>query len=151
MLPKWRTQYSVNHSVLDAQHQELFRLAEQVYGLSAQDATKERIRKLMGQFYMYMKKHFGEEEAYMEHIGYPDLEAHRKHHEKIVEGLNEIIQKSHGLQEVREKLKMIVRVWLVKHILEIDMAYEKWRKSNRKKEYQQTAIVPPPEELSHLE
>lgn len=131
MLPAWKAQYSVNHTELDAHHKELFRLAAQVYGLDANAATKEKIRELMHKFYGYMKKHFKEEEEYMELIEYPDIEKHRLQHQNIINSLNSVIKKSHDLREVRETMRMAVRVWLVEHILQHDMQYEKWRKSNR--------------------
>jgi len=134
MLPSWREQYSVNHTELDAQHKELFRLAAKVYNLDASAATKPKMRELLHGFYAYMKKHFSEEEAYMETIGYPKLEEHRIQHQKIIDSLNTIVKKSHNLKEIREAMRKIVRLWLIEHIMQHDMGYEKWRKSNRCKE-----------------
>lgn len=131
MLPSWKPQYSVNHSGLDAQHKELFRLAAQVYGLDASAATKTKIRELLHGFYGYMQKHFTEEEAYMEAIGYPGIQEHRTQHQEIIDSLNGIIKKSHDLKEIRSSMRMMVRVWLVEHIMQHDMQYEKWRKTNR--------------------
>ena len=131
MLPVWKVQYSVNHTLLDAQHKELFRLAAQVYGLDASAATKEKIRELLHGFYGYMKKKFSEEEAYMDTIGYPKLEEHRAQHLEIIDSFNAIIKKSHDLKEIREAMRMMVKVWLVEHIMQHDMQYEKWRKTDR--------------------
>jgi len=41
-----------------------------------------------------MQKHFSEEEAYMETIGYPKLEEHRTQHQEIIDLLNTISRKS---------------------------------------------------------
>jgi len=131
MLPVWKAQYSVNHTGLDGQHKELFRLAAQVYGLDANAATKSKIRELLNSFFSYMKKHFSEEEEYMRIIGYPDIEEHRVQHQEIINSFNGVIKKSNDLKEIREAMRMIVRVWLVEHIMRHDMQYEKWRKANR--------------------
>lgn len=134
MLPVWKAQYSVHHTELDAQHKELFRLAAQVYGLDASAATKAKIRELLHGFFAYMQKHFSEEEEYMQTINYPKLEEHRIQHQGIIDSLNIIIKKSHDLKEIREAMRMMVREWLVEHIMQHDMEYEKWRKSNRCKQ-----------------
>ncbi|MBN2964911.1 hemerythrin family protein [Sulfurospirillum sp. T05] len=142
MLPTWKPQYSVNHSLLDAQHQELFRLALEVYTLSPQRATKEKVRTLLKNFYMYMKEHFKEEEAYMEEIGYENREEHGALHADIIEAMNGILQQSHSFLEIQAALRKIVRVWLMEHILVHDMQYEKWRKAKRREEAQAKPIAP---------
>lgn len=148
MLPSWKPQYSVNHSELDAQHQELFRLALNVYTLSPQRATKENIRGLLKNFYMYMQKHFNEEEAYMKEIGYEGLEEHCAYHADIIESMNGILQQSHSFLQMQASMRKIVRVWLVEHILVHDMRYEAWRKVKRR----ETAKTKPllDEEISPL-
>lgn len=138
MLPEWKPQYSVNHTELDAQHKELFRLAAKVYSLDANAATKERISKLMKAFYEYIKKHFSQEEEYMELINYPKLDKHRAMHQGIITSLNSIIQQSQSLKEIRISMRKIVQLWLVEHILKHDMQYEKWRKDERHKNIQET-------------
>jgi hemerythrin len=134
MLPAWKNTYSVNHTELDAQHKELFRLAQEVYMLPPRLATKEAIRGLFGKFFSYMKKHFEEEEAYMEAIGFPSASEHKAYHEKIVAALTKTLQQSHTLPEIQMAMKKIVKVWLVEHILVKDMEYERWRKEKYHKE-----------------
>ena len=129
MLPTWKPQYSVNHSLLDAQHQELFRLALEVYTLSPQRATKEKVRTLLKNFYMYMKEHFKEEEAYMQSLDYPLYDKHKKFHETIIEGMTKILKEKKSIAELQKSMKMIAKKWLVEHILENDLKIEKWRKS----------------------
>lgn len=136
-MPVWKSRYSVNHTGLDAQHKELFRLAAQVYGLDASAATKARISSLMQAFYAYIKNHFSEEEEYMRIIGYPKLEEHRKQHQEITASLNKIIKQSQSLKEIRVSMRMVVKLWLVNHILEHDMQYERWRKKERHRKIQE--------------
>ena len=132
MLPTWKERYSVHHTGLDAQHKELFNLAGKVYSLDMNAFTKEKARELFASFYGYMKKHFVEEQEYMESINYPKLEEHKEQHNEIVEGMNAILQKSHSYLEMREAMKKIVKDWLVDHILVHDLEYERWRKEKNK-------------------
>lgn len=132
MLPMWKERYSVNHSGLDAQHKELFKLAGKVYSLDMNAFTKEKARELFSAFYGYMKQHFEEEQAYMESIEYPKLDHHKEQHSEIIEGMNAILQQSHSYLEMREAMKKIVKDWLVDHILVHDLEYERWRKTRHK-------------------
>ena len=128
MLPEWKARYSVNHTTLDAQHKELFRLAGRVYSLDMRAFTKERVRELLREFYSYMKIHFSEEEEYMATIEYPELDAHKQLHQEIIAGMNAILEQSPNYAHMRESMKKIVKDWLVDHILIHDLNYEQWRK-----------------------
>jgi hemerythrin len=131
MLPTWKDTYSVNHTKLDSQHKELFRLAAKVYNLDSSAATKVKIKELLLQFYAYMKEHFSEEEGYMQDIGYPDLDKHKAQHAQIIHSLNKTIKEAQNLKQIRQSMRIMVRKWLVEHIIKHDLEYEKWRKSNR--------------------
>ena len=130
MLPTWKPSFSVNHSILDEQHKMLFKLAAKVHGLSAHEFTKEKVRKLLLDFYTYMQTHFEEEEEYMEKIGYPRLEEHKILHQKLIDSMNDILKKSFNYQKMREAMKEVTEKWLLVHILKEDMEYENWRKEN---------------------
>ena len=70
---KWTPDLSVGIEKIDGQHQEMFKMAEQLF--SADNAAKGAgfFEELLGFLDEYTKKHFADEEAYMESIGYPGL------------------------------------------------------------------------------
>lgn len=128
MLPKeWRESYSLRHEKIDAQHQELFRLANCVEALDAKTTTKETLSKLLKEFFAYMEEHFKEEEAYMRSIDYPLLKEHKKLHEGIVNAMTALLKETKGIEALQAKMKIISHKWLVEHILESDLNIEKWR------------------------
>lgn len=129
MVIEWDERFSLNHALLDLQHQELFELANAAQRLDPDNANKAELSKLFKEFYDYMAKHFKEEEAYMQSLDYPLLEKHKKFHESIIEGMTKILQEKKGVVELQKSIQMIAKKWLVEHILENDLKIEKWRKS----------------------
>ena len=80
MIIEWDEKYSLNHELLDAQHQELFALANAVQNLDTNVYDKTELSRLFKEFFNYMAKHFKEEEAYMESLHYPLYTKHKKLH-----------------------------------------------------------------------
>lgn len=130
MSKEWCEKYSLNHPKIDAQHQELFRLANCVEALDAKTTTKEALAVLLKDFFAYMPEHFKDEEAYMESIGYPQLEKHRVLHQSIVNAMTAILKETKGIEALQAKMKTVSHKWLVEHILENDLLIEKWRSGN---------------------
>ncbi|AFL69270.1 bacteriohemerythrin [Sulfurospirillum barnesii] len=129
MILEWSERFSLHHEKLDAQHQELFALANAAQNLDPKTSSKIELSKLFKEFYTYMAKHFKEEEAYMQSIHYPLYIQHHKMHQSIIEGMNQILQEEKSMEGLQEKMKFIAQKWLVEHILENDLKIEKWRKS----------------------
>ncbi len=130
MAKEWSESYSLHHALIDAQHQELFRLANCVEALDAKTTTKETLATLLKEFFAYMREHFKDEEAYMENIGYPHLKEHRVLHEGIVHAMTAILKETKGIEVLQAKMKTVSHKWLVEHILESDLKIEKWRAGN---------------------
>lgn len=129
MIYEWEEKYSLKHSLLDAQHQDLFKLAAAVQNLDAATCTKTELSRLFKEFFDYMAKYFKEEEAYMQSLHYPLYIKHKKLHESIIEGMTKILKEKKSIEELQESMKFIAKKWLVEHILENDLKIEKWRKS----------------------
>lgn len=129
MAKEWSDRYSLHHEKIDAQHQELFRLANRVEALDSKTTTKEILARLLKEFFAYMGKHFKDEEAYMLSIGYPLLEEHKKLHEEIIGSMTALIKETKGIEALQSKMKIVSHKWLVEHILENDLRIEKWRSS----------------------
>ena len=129
MLPKWDNSYSVHNSKIDEQHKKLFELAAKVEKISDKSVCKNEVKELLAEFFNYMKDHFNDEEKYMHMIGYPDLEEHRKIHKEIIQLMINLIKDIKSTNDLKEKLYLIAKKWLLEHILYEDMKVEKYRKS----------------------
>ena len=130
MPSQWKESFSLNHEKIDAQHKELFRLANYIENIDDRTATKLELASLFKDFFNYMSEHFSEEEAYMESIEYPLVEQHRMLHQDIIGSLSKILKEKRSIFELQQSLKETSRKWLVDHILNHDLKIEKWRKSN---------------------
>jgi hemerythrin len=129
MISQWDEKYSLHVEKIDKQHKELFRLSALVDALD-EKTTKEDIRELLNKFFIYMRGHFANEEAYMKSIGYPLLSKHHKLHQEIIEEFTALIKENHSLKALKEKMKIATKKWLIDHILDNDLKIEKWRKAN---------------------
>lgn len=129
MAIKWQERFSLKNEKIDTQHKELFSLVNRVDQLSEITTTKEEISTIFKEFFTYMKEHFGEEEVYMESIGYPQLEHHKRLHQQIINEFTTILKEKKTVYALQESIKIVARKWLVEHILEDDQKIEHWRKN----------------------
>lgn len=125
---KWSNTFSVHNEKVDAQHKMLFAIANRVFLLANRQATANEIKEVLKRFFDYMAVHFKEEEKYMEKIGYPKLEEHKSIHNAITKQMFSIVKEATSLNEVKEKLNVVARKWLLEHILKEDMKVEKYRR-----------------------
>ncbi|ECL6403105.1 bacteriohemerythrin [Campylobacter jejuni] len=130
MLPKWDKTFSVHNAKIDEQHKKLFELAGKVEYLIDKPVYKDEIKNLLAEFFNYMKNHFYEEEQYMELIKYPDIETHKKIHKHIIQSMIELIKNIKSTNDLKEKLYLAVKKWLLEHILYEDMKVEQYRRSS---------------------
>ncbi|EJF0798898.1 bacteriohemerythrin [Campylobacter upsaliensis] len=127
MLPKWDDSFSVHNAKIDKQHKKLFELAAKVEMVSDKAVSKNDVKDLLAEFFNYMKDHFNDEEKYMHLINYPELEAHRKIHKEIIQTMINLIKDIKSTNDLKEKLYIVAKKWLLEHILYEDMKVQKWR------------------------
>ncbi len=118
----WEDKYSVNINEVDGQHQEIFRLVNDLDEVleSGRDVIAEKLNALV----VYVVEHFATEEKYMLETNYPDYEAHKKAHDTLVEQVGGIQEKFNaGEAEITKEITAFVRDWLYQHIPNIDKQY----------------------------
>lgn len=128
MLPQWDESYSVDNKMIDAQHKQLFELAKKAYLMVNRPVTKEEIKDVLREFFEYMRDHFSDEEKYMYSIGYPKIEEHKKLHRQIIFELSEAIKTIRSPNDLKEKIGIIAKEWLLQHILKEDMQIHRYCK-----------------------
>ncbi|EAJ1453756.1 bacteriohemerythrin [Campylobacter jejuni] len=130
LIPTWNEKYSIHDTMIDIQHQKLFELAGKVEYLIDKPVYKDEVKNLLAEFFNYMKDHFYQEERYMELIKYPDIETHKKIHKHIIQSMIELIKNIKSANDLKEKLYLAVKKWLLEHILYEDMKVEQYRRSS---------------------
>ncbi|KAA6225041.1 MULTISPECIES: bacteriohemerythrin [unclassified Campylobacter] len=130
MFPKWDDSYSVHNAKIDEQHKKLFDLAGKVEYMFDKPIYKEDIKVVLSEFFNYMKDHFHDEEKYMQLISYPELEQHRIIHKEIIQSMINLIKTIKSTNDLKEKLYVVAKKWLLEHILYEDMKIEQWRRES---------------------
>jgi hemerythrin-like metal-binding protein len=121
----WHEAYESGHAELDCQHRYLFGLANAVL-----DATlgchddPGRTHELLGALLGYIQRHFSDEEALLERIGYERLAEHRDAHAQLLAraiALHE--QAAQGTLNSGVLVEFLCRDVLVRHILATDQQF----------------------------
>lgn len=114
---EWKPEYNVGDAFIDAQHQQLFRIAREV--LAAEN--QEILSRAVIQLFRYTREHFAAEEQLMERRGYAGVHAHKQLHEALIEKLSHVaaVVNQPGAENQDEVVR-VMRDWVLNHILECD-------------------------------
>jgi len=126
----WEDSYSIGIKEIDDQHKKLFDLVNKLYDLEDNENIKEDMREILYAFRDYTIVHFKDEEEYMRSIAYPELEKHKKKHERIVNSLSQIISTPASLSIIKTKMRVVAKRILVDHIIEEDHKIAIYKESN---------------------
>jgi len=127
---EWKPQYSVNIASIDGQHQNLFRLAEELHLAMVAGHGKAALSRTLDRLVQYTQVHFAHEERLMSTHGFPELAAHVAEHQALT-------RKVLAFQSDFENGKVLLTVpvlhflrdWLTHHIAESDQKYSPFLKN----------------------
>jgi len=120
----WTPEYSVNIKTIDNQHQELVNMLNRLFVAVAQREGNNVIGGILEALRSYTKTHFSLEERLMEQAQYPDLEAHKLEHQKLIGQLDELCRK-HLTEDkpIYFEVLRFLKTWLKEHISGEDTKY----------------------------
>ena len=119
----WTPDLSVGVDHIDEQHKIWFQKANELFEAGKEGKAKEYINTMLDFLDEYSKKHFKDEEAYMEKIGYPGLDSQKKAHASFVNNLAKLksdFNESGGNITVIINANKMVLDWLINHIKSMD-------------------------------
>ena len=120
----WSHELSVGIEEIDGQHQVLVELLNEIHAAIQQGRTAEVTQDILDRLDEYARIHFAVEESLMRVLHYPEYEAHKQEHDRLMTQLNELRQKwQAGKGTVGFELAQLLKEWLVRHILDIDKRY----------------------------
>ncbi len=121
----WDEDLDVGVEAMNDQHKKLIALMEEVYQKNAAKVGKEGVLQATQTLIDYVIKHFRDEEAYMESINFPGLEAHKQIHRNLLGDLNDLAKKfvASDDSELSEEFMAFLSLWINTHILAIDNKY----------------------------
>ncbi|TVR60811.1 MAG: hemerythrin [Candidatus Competibacteraceae bacterium] len=121
---EWSNELSVGIEEIDAQHQVLVDLLNQVHEAIQQRRTTEVTNDIIDRLEEYTRVHFAVEESLMRILHYPGYKRHKEEHEKLIAQLAELRAKMEaGKASISFELAHFLKVWLTKHIMEVDQHY----------------------------
>lgn len=119
----WTPDLSVGVENIDEQHKIWFEKANELFEAGKQQRAKEYINTMIDFLDEYTKKHFSDEESYMEEIGYPELDAQKKAHASFISDLAKLKKDYNdgggNLLVILNANKMVIN-WLTNHIRHMD-------------------------------
>ncbi|QHQ60731.1 bacteriohemerythrin [Anaerocolumna sedimenticola] len=120
-----KEEYYTGIELIDKEHKELFRLADEAYQVLKDDFIADKfdhIVEIIIGLKEYAIKHFADEEAYMQSIQYKRYLSQKVEHNDFVEKLEAIDfdQMDHNQTGTLVDLLEFLNDWLVHHILEKD-------------------------------
>lgn len=118
-------EYWTGIELIDREHEELFRIIDEVNRMVREQVDKNDIPQIMTVLHRleeYTRFHFQDEEEYMESIQYEGLTAQKRAHGAFIEKLAGIAQEkiAEKPQEYMESLIEFLLGWLIQHILHLD-------------------------------
>lgn len=123
-----KKEYFTGIELIDGEHAQLFEYANQVYDLLQQEFVSDKydnIVDILGKLRDYTKKHFADEEEYMESIHYKKIFTQKIQHQEFINRLEnwdlESIDDVDNQDETIADMLSFLTDWLVHHILEQDM------------------------------
>lgn len=122
-----KPEYYTGIELIDEEHKQLFAYADEAYELLHEEFTPDKydnISHILEELREYTKKHFADEEAYMESIQYKRLFTQKIQHQEFINKLEELNLEHMGdeenQQEQIEEILDFLTDWLVNHILYVD-------------------------------
>ncbi|NLW03288.1 MAG: hemerythrin family protein [Clostridiaceae bacterium] len=119
----WTPNLSVGVEHIDNQHKIWFEKANALFEAGREKRARDYIETMLNFLDEYTKQHFRDEEAYMQKINYPELDAQKRAHAGFVEKLAKLkseYEKSGGNILVILNANKMVIDWLTNHITSMD-------------------------------
>ena len=123
-LVAWSDEFSLGMPEIDAQHQMLIELINQVWlAIIPSKPDQEQTVRIVEELEKYTLTHFTEEEIFMRKMGYLKFKEHKEAHEQFVARIAQEKAKIASGQRLTLDIVYFLRDWLINHILVSDKEY----------------------------
>lgn len=120
----WKQDYSVGNVEIDAQHQKLVAMINDLHEAMTQGKASKMVEEIVLKMIDYSKVHFATEEKMMQNYKYSGLTEHIKEHQAFIAKTHEYEdQIEKGSFSVSISIATFLKDWLTNHILKVDKAY----------------------------
>lgn len=125
----WTDDLKTGISIIDEQHQEIFKTANK---LEKAKENKSTFYEVLIELQTYISLHFSTEEKYMEYTDYYDFAKHKACHDKFVEDYKNILKKVYqrDVMDVGPELIAFVENWITEHYSNEDVKMAAYLNNN---------------------
>jgi len=113
---EWSEEYGVHVPEIDAEHQAMFRVADELYRALIADAAASQVQPILRELATHMAGHFSHEERLMRASGYPLYAWHRRQHATAGGKILLLERRVSRGDRNAALLAMDLSVWLKNHI-----------------------------------
>lgn len=120
----WSDRYSVGIARIDAEHQKLVDLVNELYRAIIAGNPTSATAKVLDGLAAYTFSHFASEEGLLKRYAYPNYAQHKAEHDKLVVQVKQLQQDLRaGKTAVTQEAMSFLQSWLIGHILGVDKKY----------------------------
>jgi len=120
----WLDKYSVGIPQIDAQHQGLIRLINDLHAAMSAGHGKQSVGKILDELIRYTEQHFSYEENMLKVRTYSKLATHQAEHKKLTGQVLELREKfKAGALTLTMEVMQFLKNWLANHIMGHDQQY----------------------------
>ena len=123
-LMSWSDDMSVGVAAIDAQHQHLIALVNQLHEAMLARESRVVLGRVLRELVDYTTEHFLLEEGYFDEHGYPDADEHKKEHIAFAQRIDTFVRGfARGERMLTIEVMSFLGDWLREHILGTDKRY----------------------------
>ena len=120
----WGAQYSVGIARIDAEHQKLIGLVNDLYSAMLEGRGKDVIGQVLDGMAVYTMSHFVNEERLMRIHSFPGYQAHKAEHENLVKRVKQLQEEFRsGKGVISMEVMRFLQHWLTDHMVGVDKQY----------------------------
>lgn len=127
----WKDEYLLGVDEMDEEHKTLVEKINNLAVAIEVGKVNGKLKSAFKDLFDYTREHFSREEVYQASIAYPDLEAHKELHRKLIEQLAGFSSELERGQLRPVEIMSFINNWLIKHILGVDMKYADFSRSGK--------------------
>ncbi len=126
---KWNESLLTHVPEIDQQHRQLVTLVNDLHHALREGRTQEAMKEILDELVNYTRTHFSFEEQMMARCRYPELEAHRRLHQDLVNQVMNVYRSfESGKSCIGIETFNFVKDWLTNHIQKVDKRYSPYMK-----------------------
>jgi len=127
MLAQWNDTFKTGHHEVDAQHQRLFGLVNDLHEAIVAGRGRDFQSTALKTLAEYCATHFSTEERMMDSLGYPESAQHKQLRRELMGQAKEILESyASGKTQLPLKLGHFLNNWLTHHIGDNDKIFINW-------------------------